>query len=69
MSKGQIYQNFVCIGAQKAGTTTLADILSAHPDMCIPPIKETKFFLLMTTIKKVNLFMMVTFRIIPVSRQ
>ncbi len=45
MSKGQIYQNFVCIGAQKAGTTTLADILSAHPDMCIPPIKETKFFL------------------------
>lgn len=38
-------QNFVCIGAQKAGTTTLADILSAHPDICIPPIKETKFFL------------------------
>lgn len=38
-------QNFVCIGAQKAGTTTLADILSLHPDICIPEIKETKFFL------------------------
>jgi len=38
-------QNFVCIGAQKAGTTTLADILSAHTDICIPPVKETKFFL------------------------
>lgn len=45
MSNEQIYQNFVCIGAQKAGTTTLADILSAHPDICIPPIKETKYFL------------------------
>jgi len=40
-----IKQNFICIGAQKAGTTTLSDILSAHPDICIPPIKETKFFL------------------------
>lgn len=40
-----IKQNFICIGAQKAGTTTLADILSAHPDICIPPIKETKYFL------------------------
>ncbi len=38
-------QNFVCIGAQKAGTTTLADILSGHSDICIPPIKETKYFL------------------------
>ncbi len=38
-------QNFVCIGAQKAGTTTLADILSQHSDICIPPIKETKYFL------------------------
>ncbi len=38
-------QNFVCIGAQKAGTTTLADILCRHSEICIPPIKETKFFL------------------------
>jgi hypothetical protein len=38
-------QNFVCIGAQKAGIIMLADILSAHNDICIPPIKETKYFL------------------------
>lgn len=36
---------FICIGAQKAGTTTLADILSLHPDIYIPEIKETKYFL------------------------
>lgn len=40
-----IRQNFICIGAQKAGTTTLADIISRHPDIYIPPIKETKYFL------------------------
>ncbi len=40
-----IRQNFICIGAQKAGTTTLADIISRHPDIYIPPVKETKFFL------------------------
>ncbi len=45
-------QNFICIGAQKAGTTTLADILSAHPQICIPPIKETKFFLFDENYKK-----------------
>ena len=45
MSMEEIKQNFICIGAQKAGTTTLSDILSQHPDICIPPIKETKYFL------------------------
>ena len=44
--------NFVCIGAQKAGTTTLADILSQHSDICIPPLKETKFFLFDEDYKK-----------------
>ena len=38
-------QTFFCIGAQKAGTTTLADILSQHTQIYIPAIKETKFFL------------------------
>ena len=37
-------QTFLCIGVQKAGTTTLADILATHPDICIPEVKETKFF-------------------------
>lgn len=36
--------NFVCVGAQKAGTTTLHDMLKQHPDVYLPEIKETKFF-------------------------
>ena len=36
--------NFLCVGAQKAGTTTLYDILNQHPDIYLPKIKETKYF-------------------------
>ena len=36
--------NFFCIGAQKAGTTTLHDILSQHPDIYLPKDKEAHFF-------------------------
>jgi hypothetical protein len=36
--------DFVCIGAQKAGTTTLHDILITHPDIYLPPRKEAQFF-------------------------
>ncbi len=37
--------NFLCVGAQKAGTTTLYEILKQHPDIFLPQnIKETKFF-------------------------
>ncbi|MFI5134833.1 MAG: sulfotransferase domain-containing protein [Chitinophagales bacterium] len=37
--------NFLCVGAQKAGTTTLYEILKQHPDIFLPKkIKETKFF-------------------------
>jgi len=37
--------NFLCVGAQKAGTTTLYEILKEHPDIFLPEkIKETKFF-------------------------
>jgi len=36
--------NFLCVGAQKAGTTTLHDILMRHPEIYLPNIKETKFF-------------------------
>ncbi|MBK6731226.1 MAG: sulfotransferase domain-containing protein [Bacteroidetes bacterium] len=38
-------QNFFCIGAQKAGTTTLAEILNQHSQIFLPAVKETKFFL------------------------
>ncbi len=36
--------DFLCIGAQKAGTTTLHDILNQNPDLCLPQKKETHFF-------------------------
>ena len=35
---------FFCVGAQKAGTTTLHNILKEHPLLCLPKKKETKFF-------------------------
>ncbi|HQK99487.1 MAG TPA: sulfotransferase [Smithellaceae bacterium] len=36
--------NFLCIGAQKAGTTLLFDILKRHPDVYLPETKEPHFF-------------------------
>ena len=36
--------NFICIGAAKAGTTTLYDVLREHPQIYLPPVKETHFF-------------------------
>lgn len=35
---------FLCIGAQKAGTTWLYETLSRHPDIWLPPIKELHYF-------------------------
>ena len=36
--------NFLCVGAQKAGTTTLFNILKQHPDIFLPSTKEAHFF-------------------------
>lgn len=36
--------DFVCIGAQKAGTTWLYSMLSQNPSLFLPPIKEIHFF-------------------------
>lgn len=36
--------NFICVGAQKSGTTTLHDILKKHPDIFLPKLKEAHFF-------------------------
>lgn len=35
---------FLCLGAQKAGTTTLHHMLAAHPQVFLPPGKEVHFF-------------------------
>lgn len=34
----------ICIGAQKAGTSWLAQMLGQHPQIWIPPFKEVQFF-------------------------
>lgn len=36
--------NFLCIGAQKAGTTWLSKMLERHPDVWIPSVKELHYF-------------------------
>jgi len=36
--------HFLCIGAQKAGTTWLHRNLVCHPDVWLPPIKEIHYF-------------------------
>lgn len=35
---------FVCIGAQKAGTTWLARALADHPELFLTPVKEIHYF-------------------------
>ena len=35
--------NLCIVGAQKAGTTSLADMLAHHPDICVGKIKEPDF--------------------------
>lgn len=36
--------NFLCIGAQKSGTTWLHNMLAQHPQICMPHKKELFFF-------------------------
>lgn len=36
--------DFLCIGAQKAGTSWLDMVLRQHPDVFLPPMKEVHFF-------------------------
>ncbi len=39
-----IERYFVCIGAQKAGTTWLARVLSRHDEIFVTPVKEIHYF-------------------------
>ncbi|MEB3212352.1 MAG: sulfotransferase domain-containing protein [Leptolyngbyaceae bacterium] len=36
--------HFICIGAQRSGTTWLYETLIRHPDVFLPPIKELHYF-------------------------
>jgi hypothetical protein len=45
LQKGALrYPDFICIGAQKAGTTWLYRNLGYHPQIWLPPIKELHYF-------------------------
>lgn len=37
------FPSFLCVGMPKCGTSTLHDVLEAHPQIFVPPIKEIKF--------------------------
>lgn len=39
-----IERYFVCVGAQKAGTTWLARMLGQHPQIFVTPVKEIHYF-------------------------
>ncbi len=36
--------DFICIGAPKAATSTLFELIKGHPDIYIPPAKEVPYF-------------------------
>lgn len=38
------YPHFLCIGAQRSGTTWLHENLNRHPDIYLPPGKEVHYF-------------------------
>ena len=44
MKKNHRCPDFLCIGAQKAGTTWLHENLNKHPDIGLPDVKELHYF-------------------------
>ena len=44
MTTPSIDNYFVCIGAQKSGTTWLARMLAGHPELFVTPVKEIHYF-------------------------
>lgn len=43
-SGSEIKDYFVCVGAQKAGTTWLGRVLARHPEVFFSPVKEVHYF-------------------------
>jgi Sulfotransferase family len=43
-STGEACPDFLCIGAQKGGTSWLFHQLTLHPDFWMPPVKEVHYF-------------------------
>ncbi len=44
MGKVKDSLDFIIIGAQKAGTTSLFEYIRSHPELCLPSRKEAPFF-------------------------
>lgn len=43
-TRDMVFPDFLCVGAQKAGTTWLHANLSKHPDIFLPEMKELHYF-------------------------
>jgi hypothetical protein len=43
-SAGDAFPDFLCVGAQKGGTSWLYRQLDRHPDFWMPPVKELHYF-------------------------
>src|SRR5438067_11210494 len=50
---GDACPDFLCIGAQKAGTSWLYRQLTEHPDFWMPPVKELHYFNLLGRVPSV----------------
>jgi sulfotransferase family protein len=53
-SPGDACPDFLCVGAQKAGTSWLFHQLTLHPDFWMPPVKELHYFDSMSRVKRQN---------------
>jgi len=49
---GDACPDFLCVGAQKAGTSWLYHQLDFHPDFWMPPIKELHYFDTLSRVKR-----------------
>ena len=52
--RGTAAPDFICIGAQKAGTSWLYQQLEAHPDFWMPPVKELHYFNELSRVKRTD---------------
>jgi hypothetical protein len=54
-SAGDACPDFLCVGAQKGGTSWLYHQLTLHPDFWMPPVKELHYFDALSRVKRPNL--------------
>jgi hypothetical protein len=51
---GNARPDFLCVGAQKGGTSWLHHQLTLHPDFWMPPVKELHYFDALSRVKRRN---------------